>query len=112
MLTDRDVAMAAYTQGRSLDAMSVESAMAKRVHTCSPRDDVSSAEERMREVQVRRLPVVDPLGVLVGIISMNDIAIEAAQKKGSRKPELRLDDVALTLAQICQHRHQALAAAQ
>lgn len=112
MITDRDIAMAAYTQGRALDGISVESVMAKQVHTCSPGDDVSSAEERMQKFQVRRLPVVDSAATLVGIISVNDIALEAAQGKGTRKPEVKLDDVALTLAQISQHRHEALAAAQ
>jgi CBS domain-containing protein len=110
MITDRDIAMAAYTQGRALEAISVESAMATQVYTCSPGDDVSSAEERMQKFQVRRLPVVDSAAKLVGIVSMNDIAREAAQEKGARKPQVRLDEVALTLAQICQHRHEALAA--
>jgi CBS domain-containing protein len=112
MITDRDIAMAAYTQGRVLDGISVESAMAKRVYTCSPGDDVSGAEQRMQKYQVRRLPVVDSSGKLLGIVSVNDIAIQAAQQKGVRKPEVKLDSVALTLAQICQHRHESLAAAQ
>jgi CBS domain-containing protein len=75
MITDRDIEMAAYTQ----------------VYTCSPGDDVSSAEERIQKVQVRRLPVVDSKATLVGIISANE---------------------ALTLARIGQHRHEALAGAQ
>lgn len=112
MITDRDVAMAAYTQGRALDAISIESAMSKQVHTCSPDDKVAQAEQRMREFQVRRLPVVDDAGALVGIVSMNDIALQAAQEKSARRPEVRLVEVALTLAQICQHRHEALTAAQ
>jgi len=112
MITDRDIAMAAYTQGRALDGISVESAMAKQVYTCSPGDDVSNAEERMQKFQVRRVPVVDSSAKLVGIVSMNDIALKAAQEKSSHKPEVKLDDVCLTLAQISQHRHESLAAAQ
>lgn len=111
MITDRDVAMAAYTQGRALDGISVESAMAKEVHTCSPGDEVASAEERMQKFRIRRLPVVDSESKLVGIVSMNDIALQAAQEKSARKPGVRLDDVALTLASICQHRHESLAVA-
>jgi CBS domain-containing protein len=112
MITDRDIAMAAYTQGRPLDGISVESAMAKRVYSCSANDDVSLAEKRMQQNQVRRLPVVDATGSLIGIVSMNDIAIAAAQDKSGRKPEVRLHEVAMTLAQISQHRGEALAAAQ
>jgi CBS domain-containing protein len=111
MITDRDIAMAAYTQGRGLDGISVESAMAKQVYTCSPSDEVSSAEQCMQKFQVRRLPVVDSSAKLVGIVSMNDIALQAAQEKSARKPEVTLNDVALTLAQIGQHRHESMAAA-
>lgn len=78
-------------------------------HTCSLSDDVATAEARMRQFQVRRLPVVDATGKLVGIVSMNDLAIEAAQEKGTRRHDVRLNDVALTLAGICQHRHESLA---
>jgi CBS domain-containing protein len=111
MITDRDIAMAAYTQGQALEAISVESAMAKQVYTCSPGDDIASAAECMQRVRVRRLPVVDSAAKLVGIVSMNDIALQAAQQKSVRKPEVKLDVVALTLAEICQHRHESLAAA-
>lgn len=111
MITDRDIAMASYTRGCTLDTIPVESAMAKQVHTCSPGDDIATAEKRMREFQVRRLPVIDAAGKLAGIVSMNDIAIEAAQEKGTRRHEVRLNDVALTLAGICQHRHESLAVA-
>jgi hypothetical protein len=48
----------------------------------------------------------------VGIISMNDIALEAAREKDTRKPEVRLDDIAMTLAQICEHRAPETLAAQ
>jgi CBS domain-containing protein len=112
IITDRDIAMAAYTQGRPLDAILVESAMAKQVHTCSPQDPVSFAEQCMQKYQVRRLPVADSAGRLVGILSMNDIALEAAREQGSRKPQVQLDTVALTLAQVCQHRVLEALAAQ
>ena len=111
MITDRDIAMAAYIQGRALENISVESAMAKQVYTCSPGDDLSTAEECMRKFQIRRLPVVDSSAMLVGIVSMNDIALEAAQEKSPRKPDVKLGDVAMTLARICQHRHESLASA-
>jgi len=112
MITDRDIAMAAYTQGKKLEDMPVESAMAREVFTCAPGDPVSAAEQLMQQAQVRRLPVVDADGVLLGIVSMNDLALEAAREKGRGKAELRLEDVSLTLARIGEHRHQALAAAQ
>lgn len=110
VITDRDIAMATYLQGRPPNAIALESVMAKKVHVCRSDEDVSIAEQRMQKHRVRRLPVTDAKGLLVGLISLNDIAIEAARKKGSRKPDVALDDVALTLAEVCQHRAEALAA--
>jgi CBS domain-containing protein len=110
MITDRDIAMATYLQGRPPDAISLESVMTKKVHVCRPDEDISVAEQRMQKHQVRRLPVTDAKGQLVGLISLNDIALEAARKKGARKPDVALGDVALTLAEVCQHRVEALAA--
>ncbi len=104
MLTDRDIAMAAYLQGRALDSIWASEVMARHIHVCHADEPVTVAEERMQRYQVRRLPVTDATGILVGVISMNDIALEAAREKNNRRPEVRLDEVALTLAQVCQHR--------
>jgi CBS domain-containing protein len=74
IVTDRDVAMAAYTQGRRLAEIPVTVAMAKKVLTCRADDDVDIAERTMRENQIRRVPIVDAEGRLQGIVSLNDIA--------------------------------------
>ena len=104
IITDRDIAMAAFMKGRILGAIAVESVMAKQLHTCTPEDTIGSVETHMQEHQVRRFPVLDAAGALVGLVSMNDIALEAAREKGMRRPEVSLDDLALTLAGVCQHR--------
>jgi CBS domain-containing protein len=74
MLTDRDVCMAALMQGKSLSEMTVESAMSRAVYGCSPEDDVEKAAGLMRLRQVRRVPVVDDVGHLMGVISLSDFA--------------------------------------
>lgn len=84
MITDRDVCMAAYTQGRPLSEIAVDSAMARVVHTCSPKDALTTAEKIMAESQVRRLPVVDTDGTLMGILSMRDIARRSPKLNASR----------------------------
>jgi len=76
-LTDRDICMAAYTQGRPLGGIRVESAMAKKVVSCGIHDDIEHAVQMMRGTYVRRLPVVDAQGVLVGLLSLDDIACES-----------------------------------
>jgi CBS domain-containing protein len=84
VITDRDVCMAAYTQGQPLGAMAVTSAMAKDVVSCRATDTLESVQKRMRDYQVRRVPVVDAANRPIGIISLNDIAQRlAGEKRGA-----------------------------
>jgi CBS domain-containing protein len=101
ILTDRDIAMAVYLNGRPPSEIPVASIMSRALFTCSPEDTIERAEDVMRERQVRRLPVVRD-GKLVGFLSMNDL-IRAANEKKLRR-EVRLEDVEITLAAICQPR--------
>lgn len=104
MLTDRDICMAAYTQGGALRALLVSSAMSKKVHSCKPEDPLAAAEELMRTRRIRRLPVTDAEGHLVGVISLNDIAREAQGERTRAKKEVTSGEVGLTLATICSPR--------
>ena len=51
VITDRDICMAAYTQGKPLCEIAVESAMATKALTCKPSDDLVLAEAIMRETR-------------------------------------------------------------
>ena len=51
--------------------------MSKRVYSCAPEDDVRVALGTMREGRVRRLPVINKEGKLVGVISMDDVLLRA-----------------------------------
>src|ERR1039457_4424774 len=73
MLTDRDICMAAYTQGVALVEASVGTVMSRNVCACNPSDNISAVAEQMRERQIRRLPVIDKAQRLVGILSISDI---------------------------------------
>jgi len=109
MLTDRDICMAAYTQGRTLDDLRVNSAMSHDVHKVGPDDTLPRAHRLMQEQQVRRLPVVDMDGMLVGVISLNDLACEAARDSSRRSRGVGssdLEGVAVTLAAICRPRNE------
>jgi CBS domain-containing protein len=74
MITDRDICMAAYTQGRRLMYMTVDSAASKNVVTIGKDESLRRAEELMRTAQVRRLPVIDSEGRIVGLLSLADLA--------------------------------------
>ncbi len=100
VLTDRDICMAAYTQGRPLHEIETREVMTGRVVSCLADDDVLSAEQLMRKYQVRRLPVTDAAGRLVGVLSLNDLALHACDAGKTKE----LAQVARTLGEICRHR--------
>ena len=74
MITDRDICMAAYTRGRPLSELAASGAMSTRLFTCRQGDTLRSAMDLMSARQVRRVPVVDDDGKLVGIVSLADLA--------------------------------------
>src|SRR5690606_2993762 len=81
VVTDRDICMAAYTMNRPLTDIRAESIMRGQPESCRPEDDVSVAHRIMRSSQVRRLPVVDKQGDVVGIVSLNDLALSAIDRR-------------------------------
>jgi CBS domain-containing protein len=83
MVTDRDICFAAYTQGVALWSSHVASAMAAHVVVCNESDSVEQVRAKMREAQVRRLPVVNSTGQLVGIVGMADLCRPKSEQKAS-----------------------------
>ena len=106
VVTDRDICMAAYTKGLPISAIPVSTAMSPTIYSCSADDLIESAEDLMRHHQVRRLPVLDKQQKLVGILSLNDIAL--AYKNRTQGVAVKATDVAKTLASVSEHTHGAL----
>lgn len=77
IITDRDLAVRALATGQGPDAK-VTSHMTRGPHTCSADDDVREVQRVMSEAQVRRVPIVDASGRVVGIVSQADLAIAAS----------------------------------
>lgn len=102
MITDRDICMAAYTQGKSLDQLLVNCAMAHHVVTARPDQTIEEIEQLMGKHQLRRIPIVDAFGAPIGVVSMNDLAIESVQPDTPMK--LGPAKIAHTLAAICRPR--------
>lgn len=75
-LTDRDITVRATSVGRDPDEGTVAEAMTTEPRCCSLGASVEEAETLMAEMQIRRLPVVDEHGILVGIVSLGDMAAE------------------------------------
>jgi len=110
MLTDRDISMAAYIQGKPLAKIRVGEAMSKALVTVQTANSVSDVEQVMREHQVRRVPVVNAGGELAGIVSQNDLVREAARERETSNKEISAVEVTATLAAISQPRFGRLAA--
>jgi CBS domain-containing protein len=98
LLTDRDVAMAAYTQGRRLDDIAVETAMSRPAVVCRPTATIEDVENLMMAHAVRRLVVTDDDGALRGVVSLDDIARCGVAWDGDT--DIDLERAALTLGEI------------
>jgi CBS domain-containing protein len=72
IVTDRDIAVRAVAEGR-LDATAGEIA-SREIVTVDPQQPLSEASRLMAEHQVRRLPVCEEDGRLVGMLAQADVA--------------------------------------
>jgi CBS domain-containing protein len=73
VITDRDICMATYTQGKAPAELQVETAMSKQLFSCAADDSLENALGTMRDNRVRRLPVLSVEGKLLGMLSLADI---------------------------------------
>ena len=101
IITDRDICMAAYTQGCPLADIRVDSAMARRVYSCRPADSIPEALNILRTRQVRRLPVVDNGEHLLGMLSLADAAREALREHGHKAADLTAERIGEVIEAIC-----------
>jgi CBS domain-containing protein len=77
VVTDRDIAIRHVAEGRATDAP-VRDVMSGGVKTAGPDDSVEAVMELMGREQVRRIPVVDERGSLVGVVSQADLVRKAS----------------------------------
>ncbi|HEX8844714.1 MAG TPA: CBS domain-containing protein [Pyrinomonadaceae bacterium] len=74
IVTDRDLALKVVAEARDAKTTTVEEVMTTGVVACRADDDLQKAINAMEENQVRRIPVVDDNGQIIGIIAQADIA--------------------------------------
>ncbi|MET0560594.1 MAG: CBS domain-containing protein [Gaiellaceae bacterium] len=80
MVTDRDIVIRAVAEGKDPRGMPVREVASRELVTVNADQELSSALLLMASQQVRRLPVVDDDGRLVGILAQADVAVEAKEK--------------------------------
>jgi len=94
VITDRDVCMGAYTQGVALWASHVGSVKPGPLVSCSVDAGVVEVRSLMQEHGVRRIPVTDAAGTVVGVVGLGDLVREAtinapkARARGLSAPQL------------------------
>ncbi len=77
VITDRDIAVRCVAEGHDSSKCPVREAMTTGVATAREDDDVDSVMSLMGSEQVRRIPIVDERGGLVGIVAQADIVRQA-----------------------------------
>jgi CBS domain-containing protein len=113
LITDRDICMAAYIQGRPLSDITVESAMARAVRCCRFTDPIGTALKILEQNQLHRLPVLDENNYLIGMLSLADTARAAARGHGRAAKGLTDEQIGEVIEAISAPRapHQVSAAA-
>ncbi len=78
-VTDRDMTLRVVAHGLDPKSTRIEQIMSRSVVACRPEEDVEKAIEAMQDRQIRRIPVADAAGRIVGIVSQADIALRVRQ---------------------------------
>ena len=73
ILTDRDLVMEILAQELSPDTVTVGDIMSDQIVTAREDDGIWDTLQRMRVKGVRRVPVVDARGGLIGILALDDV---------------------------------------
>jgi CBS domain-containing protein len=81
ILTDRDIAMKVVAEGRDAGNTQVADVMSRDPVCVQPDEELDQAMERMKDRQIRRVPVVDEQNRLVGIIAQADVATHGHDNK-------------------------------
>lgn len=81
VVTDRDIAVRGVAAGLGPDAL-VRDLMTPEPEACAPEADVHDVESVMKRNQLRRVPIIDAGGQLVGIIAQADLARKLGDERG------------------------------
>ena len=83
-ITDRDIAIKVVAEGKDVQSTTVGQVASRDLVTVDPKQDLDEALRLMAQHQVRRLPVVEEDGRLVGILAQADVAREASPEQTGR----------------------------
>ena len=93
IITDRDILLRSVACDKDTCQTTASEIMSKDVCTCNESDDMTNAESKMANYQVRRLPVCDPDNHVIGILTLGDLA--------QNDEQLGKQQVCTTIDEIC-----------
>src|SRR5437588_10704683 len=79
-VTDRDIAIRVVAEGKDPDSTKAIDIASRELVTIDPQQDLDEALRLMARHQVRRLPVVEEDGKLVGVVAQADVAKVADER--------------------------------
>ena len=85
VVSDRDIALRVVGEGRDPNSVRVSDVMSTNVRTCREDDSVDDVMDVMGTEQVRRVPIVDERGSLVGIVAQADVVLQASSDKKAER---------------------------
>ena len=91
IITDRDLVLRGIACNKDINNTKVSDIMTCNVCSCSEMDDITNAETKMGQKQIRRLPVCDENNKIVGILTIGDLANKKVNK----------EELSTTLEDIC-----------
>ena len=80
-LTDRDIAIRVVAEGKDPASTTVREVASTEVVTVKPEQDLDEALRLMAEHQVRRVPVVEEDGRLIGVVAQADVARQSDEQQ-------------------------------
>jgi CBS domain-containing protein len=80
-VTDRDIAVKVVAEGRDPQSTSVREIASTSLVTVDPQQKLDEALRLMAQNQIRRLPVVEEDGKLVGVVAQADVAQHASDQQ-------------------------------
>jgi CBS domain-containing protein len=87
VVTDRDIAIRVVAEGRDPQTTKVEEIASQNLVTIDPQQTLDEALRLMAQHQVRRLPVVEEDGKLVGIVAQADVARHSSPERTGKVVE-------------------------
>jgi CBS domain-containing protein len=89
VVTDRDIAVRVVAEGLAPESTSLRDVMSGQPVFLSGERPLDQLVAAMRDLAIRRVPVVDADGKLAGVVSMDDLIVLLAEQLGSLAEAIR-----------------------